>query len=82
MRLDRLSRGQERLERQLGIVAEALGVFVQHQLTVLAHQPQFDEETGKLGMKRYRAFIEFVGRRLAASESELRLIPREEREDD
>ena len=82
MRLDRLSRGQERLERQIGIVAEALGVFVHHQLTLLAHQPQFDEETGKLGLKRYRAFIDFVGRRLADTDSDLRLIPQKAREDE
>jgi predicted DNA-binding protein len=82
VRLDRLSRGQERLERQIGIVAEALGVFVHHQLTLLAHQPQFDEETGKLGLKRYRAFIDFVGRRLADTDSDLRLIPQKAREDE
>lgn len=30
-----------------------------------AHQPPFEHETGQLGLKRYRAFIEMVGRRLA-----------------
>jgi hypothetical protein len=82
VRLDRMSRGQERLERQIGIVAEALGAFVHHQLTLVAHQPQFDEETGKLGLKRYRAFIDFVGRRLADTDSDLRLIPQRAREDE
>ena len=47
------------------LTAEALGTFVQHQLTLLAHQPPFDQETGQLGLKRYRAFVEMVGRRLA-----------------
>jgi hypothetical protein len=65
IRLDRISQANERLERKLEFVAEALGTFVQHQLTVLAHQPPFDPETGQLGLKRYRAFIEMVGRRLA-----------------
>ena len=65
VRLDRLSRADEHLARKLDFVAEALGTFVQHQLTLLAHQPPFDQETGQLGLKRYRAFVEMVGRRLA-----------------
>jgi predicted transcriptional regulator len=64
-RLDRLSRADEQLARKLDFVAEALGTFVQHQLTVTAHQPPFEPETGQLGLQRYRAFIETVGRRLA-----------------
>ena len=65
IRLDRISQANERLERKVEFVAEALGTFVQHQLTLLAHQPSFDQETGRLGLKRYRAFVETVGRRLA-----------------
>ena len=65
MRLDRLSRADEQLDRKLDFIAEALGTFVHHQLTLTAHQPAFDHETGQLGIKRYRAFVETVGRRLA-----------------
>jgi predicted transcriptional regulator len=65
VRLDRLSRADERLEHKLDFVAEALGTFVQHQLTLVAHQPPFEPETGQLGLQRYRAFVETVGRRLA-----------------
>jgi hypothetical protein len=64
-RLDRASRADERIERKLDFVVEALGTFVQHQLTLSAHEPPFDQETGQLGLKRYRAFIDMVGRRLA-----------------
>lgn len=64
-RLNRLSTADERIERKLDFVAEALGTYVQHQLTLAAHQPPFDQETGQLGLKRYRAFIDFVGQRLA-----------------
>ncbi len=39
---------------------------------MVAHQPPFDEETRQLGLKRYQAFIDLVGRRLA-SESKLKL---------
>jgi hypothetical protein len=65
IRLDRISQANERVERKIDFIAEALGTFVQHQLTLLAHQPPFDRETGQLGLKRYRAFVEMVGRRLA-----------------
>ena len=65
VRLDRLSRADQRLEHKLDFVAEALGTFVQHQLTLVAHQPPFEPETGQLGLQRYRAFVETVGRRLA-----------------
>ena len=64
-RLDRASIADERIERKLDFVAEALGTFVQHQLTLVAHQPPFEHETGQLGLTRYRAFIDLVGRRLA-----------------
>lgn len=65
LRLDRLSKADEQLARKLDFVAEALGTFVQHQLTLVAHQPPFEPETGQLGLQRYRAFVEMVGRRLA-----------------
>jgi hypothetical protein len=73
VRLDRMSRGQERLENKIDLVAEAFGTFVQHQLTMIAHQPLFDEETRQLGLKRYQAFFDLVGRRLA-SDPRLRLV--------
>jgi hypothetical protein len=65
IRLDRIGQANERLERKVEFVGEALGTFVQHQLTLHAHQPPFDQETGQLGLRRYRAFVEMVGRRLA-----------------
>lgn len=65
VRLDRLSKADEQIARKLDFVAEALGTFVQHQLTLVAHQPPFEPETGQLGLQRYRAFVEMVGRRLA-----------------
>lgn len=56
VRLDRLSRGEERLEGKIDLLAEAFGTFVHHQLTMVAHQPPLDEETRQLGLKRYQAF--------------------------
>ncbi|EIZ77983.1 CopG/DNA-binding domain-containing protein [Novosphingobium sp. Rr 2-17] len=63
-RLDRLSRTDERLERKVNALTEMLGVFVQHQLTLVAHQPPFDAETGRLGHTRYLRYLDLVERRL------------------
>ncbi len=81
VRLDRLSRGQERLENHVAIIAEALGVFIQHQLTLVAHQPPFDRETGQLGLKRYQAFIDLVGKRLSQPDSGLLIRSKEAKGD-
>jgi predicted transcriptional regulator len=72
-RLDRQQRMLQRVETTLNMAAEVLDLFVQHQLTIVAHQPPFDQETGQLGLKRYRAFMDQVGRRLATNQGKPRL---------
>ena len=66
-RLDRQNRTAERIEQKIDTVAEALGTFVQHQLTLVAHQPPFDRETARLGLSRYEAFVDLVRRRRAGN---------------
>ena len=68
IRIERLGRQQELVVRKLDFLAEALGTFVQHQLTLVAHQPPFTPEAAHLGQQRYRAFVEAVGRKLARAE--------------
>lgn len=65
-RLDRQSRTAERVERKVEALTELVGVFVQHQLTLVAHQPPFDDETGQLGRDRYIRLIDLVERRMAS----------------
>jgi predicted transcriptional regulator len=79
-RLDRLSREHRRIERRLDVLAEALGLFIQHQLTIVANQPPFDADTARLGLERYRAFVDLAARRLARGDGSLKLVPREEAE--
>jgi hypothetical protein len=66
-RLDRHSRSADRMERKLNFLAETLGLFVRHQLTLTAHQPAFDAETQQMGQLRYDAFVKLVGRLAARS---------------
>lgn len=68
-RLDRLSRGQEHILDRVNTLADALGLSVLHQLTLVAHQPPFDAEAQRLGRLRYEAFIERVGRMRAGRAS-------------
>lgn len=65
VRIDRIGRVQERDGQKVDYISEALGTFVQHHLTLVAHHPAFTPETVHLGQQRYRVFVEAVGRRLA-----------------
>lgn len=65
VRLDRLSREVAAHGSKLDFISEALGMFVQHQLTLVAHQPPFTPETALLGRQRFGLFVEAVGRKLA-----------------
>lgn len=65
-RLDRQTKASNRMETRLDHVAEVLNLFVAHQLMLVAHQPPFDEATGRLGQSRYEQFMGQVARRLRA----------------
>lgn len=62
-RIDRLHRADDRLEQKIDTLTEMVGVFVQHQLTLVAHQPPFDAETSKLGRERFTRLLDVVERR-------------------
>ena len=51
------------------MLTEMLGLFIRHQLTLVAHQPPFDVETSRLGKARYDAFIRLVEQRLGRADS-------------
>lgn len=69
-RLDRLARGQERLERDLGISLEAIALFIRAWLTATPPVPEPGRPAAEAkGRERYLGFIEALGRRLAAGRS-------------
>lgn len=72
-RMDRQQRILQRVETTLNITTEVLDLFVQHQMTIVAHQPPFDSATQQLG----RAFMDQVARRLAGNQGKTRLIASE-----
>lgn len=65
-RLDRLSRGSERLERHVTIGNEALALFVRFWLTSSPSLPDAMQAAANAkGKDRYHGFVEALGRRIA-----------------
>jgi hypothetical protein len=60
-----------RIERDLAIVMESLGLFVRYQLTVTAPLPEPDHAARAVGRDRFEAFIDRVGRQLAGGRRDL-----------
>ena len=66
-RLDRMSRQIERLERDIDIGNEALGLFIKAWLTATPPMPDAAQAAAQAkGKERYEGFITALGRRLAA----------------
>jgi len=65
-RLDRMTRGIERLERHTTISNEAIALFVRFWLTAVPPLPDSAQAAAQAkGRERYEGFIEALGRRLA-----------------
>ncbi|HDZ74515.1 MAG TPA: ribbon-helix-helix protein, CopG family [Aurantimonas coralicida] len=75
-RLDRLSRQVQRMERDLGVTAETLALFVRFWLTITPPLPNDAQAAAQIkGRERFEGFIEVLGRRLQKGQSFLREIP-------
>ena len=69
-RLDRLTRGVERLERDVSIGNEAVALFVRFWLTTTPPLPDTMRDAAQAkGRERYEGFVETHGRRLAKGSS-------------
>jgi predicted transcriptional regulator len=74
-RLDRLTRQGERVERDLWIAAETLGLFIRFWLTVTPPLPESAQAAAQAkGRERFDSFLETLGRRLAKGQSVLREV--------
>lgn len=77
-RLDRLSRQIQRLERDVGLTAETLALFIRFWLTITPPLPNDAQVAAQLkGRERFEGFVEALGRRLQKGQSFLREIPEE-----
>jgi hypothetical protein len=73
-KLDRLAIDTDANKHGLDVITEMLALFIQHQLTLVAHQPPFDEDAQRLGGERIDAFLELVERRLTGKGKRQRLL--------
>lgn len=75
-RLDRLSRQMQRLERDVGLTAETLALFIRFWLTITPPLPNDAQAAAQAkGRERFEGFVETLGRRLQKGQSFLREIP-------
>lgn len=67
VRLDRLTAQNGRMERDIQILLETLALFIRYSFTVTAPLPDAQQAAARaVAQDRYQAFIEQVGRRIAA----------------
>lgn len=70
VRLDRIGKQLNRIERDQQIVLETLALFIRYQLTVTPPLPEADQAAARaIGQDRFQHFIDQVGRRLASGKS-------------
>jgi hypothetical protein len=67
VRLDRVTMQLGRMERDIQILLESLALFIRYEFTVTAPLPESEQAAARaVAQDRYLAFIEQVGRRIAA----------------
>jgi hypothetical protein len=71
IRLDRISRQLDRIERDGHVVLESLALFVRFQLTVTAPIPENDRAAQAIGRDRFQSFIDQVARQLVTGKRTL-----------
>lgn len=75
-RLDRLIRQMQRVERDVGISAETLALFIRFWLTITPPLPEDAQSSAQIkGRERFEGFVETLGRRLQKGQSFLGEIP-------
>lgn len=72
VRLDRMSREQARLARDVEVLLESFALFVRYQLVVTAPIPEGDTAALAIGRDRFEKFIGQVGRQLASGKRTFR----------
>jgi hypothetical protein len=71
LRLDRMSRDQARISRDLDVLLESFALFVRYQLLVTAPLPEADTAALAIGRDRFEKFIGQVGRQLSSGKRTL-----------
>jgi len=74
-RLDRLSGGLDRLERDQTILIECLALFIRHHLSITAPVPEAHQDAARAqGRVRFEQFVEQLARHLQRGGSLVRTV--------
>jgi hypothetical protein len=77
-RLDRLSRQMQRLERDVGLTAETLALFIRFWLTITPPLPESAQASARAkGLERFEGFVQALGRRLARGDRFIKELSRD-----
>jgi hypothetical protein len=71
LRLDRLSSGLSRIERDAHILLETLALFIRFELSIQVPLAENDAAGRAIGRDRFEAFVTQVGRQIAAGKRTL-----------
>lgn len=81
IRLDRISRQLDRIERDGHVLLESLALYVRFQLTVTAPLPEGDRAAQAIGRDRFQNFVDQVARQLVSGKRSLGKPSNEEAEE-
>lgn len=71
LRLDRLSAGLSRVERDAHVILETLALFIRFELSIQAPLAENDAAGRAIGRDRFEAFVTQVGRQVAVGKRTL-----------
>ncbi len=71
LRLDRISTALSRIERDGNVILESLALFIRYELAIQAPLAENDAAGRAMGRDRFEAFINQVGRQVAAGKRTL-----------
>jgi hypothetical protein len=75
IRLDRMTRAVGRVERDTHVTLETLALFIRFELSIQAPLAENDQAGRALAAKRFEAFVQQVGRHVAAGRRSLGSLP-------
>ncbi|AXB75873.1 hypothetical protein [Novosphingobium sp. P6W] len=75
IRLDRMTQAVGRVERDTHVTLETIALFIRFELSIQAPLAENDQAGRALAAKRFEAFVQQVGRQVAAGRRSLGSLP-------
>lgn len=78
IRLDRMTQAVGRVERDTHVTLETIALFIRFELSIQAPLAENDQAGRALAAKRFEAFVQQVGRQVAAGRRSLGILPEQQ----